>query len=78
MADADTCSYAFGAEELQALWLEFQKEGGATCPETGAPIELHLDDESGNGEPSVSASCERCGRTKDFKPGPLEGFGWAE
>ena len=74
------CDYDFSEENLQALWLEFQKEQVATCPVTDAKIDLELknDPAEGEGEPVVNVTCEKCGRSTEFKPGPLEGFGWAE
>jgi len=72
------CDYDFSDENLQALWTEFQRSQQATCPETGADISLELESEPSNGEPTVQISCEKCGRKTEFKPGPLEGFEWAE
>ncbi len=47
-----TCSYDFSSEHLQALWLQFQQDGGASCPETGAAISLELVSESDAAQPN--------------------------
>ena len=74
------CDYEFSDDNLLALWLEFQKEQVASCPVTGAKIDMSLENDpaEGEGEPVVRVECSKCGRTADFKPGPHEGFGWAE
>lgn len=74
------CDYQFTDDNLLALWLEFQKEQVATCPITDAKINLTLENDpaQGGGEPVVQVKCSKCGREADFKPGPHEGFGWAE
>ena len=74
------CDYEFTDDNLLALWLEFQKEQAATCPVTDAKIDLNLENDpaEGGGEPVVQVKCTKCGREADFKPGPHEGFGWAE
>lgn len=76
--DSSVCNYEFSAENLQALWTEFQRKQEATCPETNAAIDLELVNEADSGEPIVKVTCEKCGRETEFKPGPLEGFEWAE
>ena len=76
--DTSVCDYDFSAESLQALWTEFQRSQEATCPETGAGVDLELVNEASSGEPTVKVRCEKCGRETEFKPGPLEGFAWAE
>lgn len=76
--DTSVCDYEFNDENLQALWTEFQRSEQATCPETGAEIRLELTNDASSGEPSVNVICEKCGRKTEFKPGPLEGFDWAE
>ncbi len=77
---AANCDYEFTDDNLLALWLEFQKDQQASCPVTGAKITINLENDpaEGAGEPVVQVKCTRCGREADFKPGPHEGFGWAE
>ena len=77
---AANCDYEFTDDNLLALWLEFQKEQAATCPVTDAKIDLSLENDpaEGGGEPVVQVKCTKCGREAQFKPGPHEGFGWAE
>ena len=77
---AANCDYEFTDDNLLALWLEFQKEQAATCPVTDAKIDLSLENDpaEGGGEPVVQVKCTQCGREAQFKPGPHEGFGWAE
>lgn len=77
MTDPD-CSYEFSPEHLQALWLEFQQDDEATCPETGARIEIEIAEDGERTEPLARAACERCGRRAEFRPGKLEGFQWSE
>lgn len=79
-ATSANCDYEFTDDNLLALWLEFQKEQAATCPVTNAKIDLSLENDpaKGEGEPVVQVKCSKCGREADFKPGPHEGFGWAE
>ena len=71
------CDYDLQGENLTALWTEFQKEGAATCPQTGAAINLENEGDTDT-EPTIKVSCEGCGRTAEFKPGQHESFGWAE
>lgn len=75
---SSACDYKFDNENLQALWTEFQRKQKATCPETGAAVSLDLVEGGTGGEPTVKVTCEKCGRNTEFKPGPLEGFAWAE
>lgn len=79
-ANHAACDYEFTDDNLLAVWLEFQKEESATCPVTGAKIDLSLENDpaQGAGEPVVEVKCSKCGREADFEPGPHEGFGWAE
>ena len=72
------CDYEFSKENLQALWTEFQRSEQATCPKTKAEINLGLENHLSSGKPTVKLSCEKCGRSTQFNPGPLEGFEWAE
>ena len=69
-------------ENLQAAWLEFQRERQASCPVTDTPFDLALahDPAEGEGnEAEVLLSCGRCGRQVAFKPPDArEVFGWAE
>ena len=76
--DPKNCDYSLSGENLTALWTEFQKEGGATCPETGAAIELINESDGETTEPTIKVNCKGCGRSTDFKPGQHESFGWAE
>ena len=67
------CDFTFGDEQLQALWLEFQQNGAATCPETGAAIHAELLEAGAVTEPQLRLRCERCTREAEFQPSTLTG-----
>lgn len=77
------CDYDMAdPEHLQAVWLEFQRERGASCPVTENAFDLALSHdpaEDGGGVAEVSVACDLCGRTVSFSPPDAsEVFGWAE
>ena len=78
------CDYDLtDADNLQAIWLTFQRERSAACPVTDTPFELALAhdpaDDDGGGSAEVLLGCERCGRSLAFAPPDAkEIFGWAE
>ena len=79
----DTCDWDISdRDNLQAAWLEFQRERQASCPVTGTPLDLALahDPAEGEGnEAEVRFSCGLCGRQVAFRPPDgREVFGWAE
>lgn len=78
MTKPKNCNYDFSGENLTALWTEFQKQGAATCPQTGAAIKFENKADSETSEPAVKLHCEGCGREASFEPGKHESFGWAE
>lgn len=69
-------------DNLQAIWLEFQRERTASCPVTDTEFDLalaHDPAEGGGRVAEVLVSCERCGRQTAFAPPDArEVFGWAE
>ena len=69
-------------DNLQAVWLTFQRERSAACPVTETAFELalaHDPAEDGGGSAEVLLACETCGRSLAFSPPDAkEIFGWAE
>lgn len=77
------CDWDIGdGDNLQAVWLEFQREMAAACPVTGTAFDLALGDHPAEDDSSVAevlVACERCGRRVSFAPPDArEIFGWAE
>lgn len=79
----DVCEWdmADGAN-LEAVWLEFQREMSASCPVTGTPFDIALGEHPADDDTRVAEvvlSCGRCGRQVAFTPPDAkEIFGWAE
>ena len=79
----DACDWDItDPSSLQATWLAFQRDRGASCPVTGTEFELALAHDPAEGEGNaaeVLVSCGLCGRQVAFAPPDArEVFGWAE
>lgn len=78
---SSTCGYAFDRDHLEAVWLEYQEQGEVHCPETGATLELSLDEDPASSDAEVAeirVRCPRCGRSAGFRPDSIGTVAWSE
>lgn len=67
----------FTEDELEAIWMEFQRDGHATCPYDGAELALELNEDAPR--PTLTVRCPAGGRSGTFSPPDTEDVqAWAE
>lgn len=67
----------FTQEELEAIWLQYQRDGAAACPYDGAELVLEVADDAPR--PEVRVHCPSGGRRGAFAPPDSEDVqAWAE
>jgi Zn ribbon nucleic-acid-binding protein len=63
-----TLAMTYTADELDAIWVEYQTQNVALCPYCNSTLELELAQDSEAGEPVISVSCPGCGRNAKNAP----------
>lgn len=67
----------FTEDELEAIWMEFQRDGHAVCPYDGAELALELREDAPR--PMLTVRCPVGGRSGTFSPPDTEDVqAWAE
>lgn len=62
----------YTADQLDAIWVAYQTQGGALCPYCEAVLELELASDpvaTGGDAPIISVTCTGCGRRGSNDPG---------
>ncbi len=55
----------YTADQMDAIWVTYQTQGGALCPYCDGVLELELESdpaENGGHDPLISVDCSSCGR----------------
>ncbi|HEX7021940.1 MAG TPA: hypothetical protein VF171_03715 [Trueperaceae bacterium] len=59
----------YSQDEMDHIWVEYQRQGRAECPYDGAELEFQaMGDADGDEFPEISVHCPSCGRTATGQP----------